>query len=517
MKLTNKNMNSLGRYEFFKNQISRNGKILYAGNILKQAYKDFPENIALIYKDEKISYKDLYYRSCLFSKKLKEHGVGESDVVLIFFRNSTEFYITYFAIWQLGAVVAPLNIYLKEQELRHIVSDSNAKLAVIDSQKSGIFKDLGIRILTESDIDLNAKMPDYFEDINIPEREENEIAALLYTSGTTGLPKGVMLSSKNIMTNMLQVISIIDFNETKSVYCVLPLFHCFAQNCCVWSAIYSSSTVIIVPKISRSQMLSALKYKPKIFLGVPALYGLLCMLKTAPIKEVEYFVCGGDALPDKIRQIFALIYGRKICNGYGLTETSPVISVDMEDFACNTSSVGYPVVDLNVQIRDDENNILKAGEIGQLWVSGPSIMLGYYNEKEKTDQMIKDGWLATGDLARIDENGKIIICGRIRDIISQKGVKIYPQEVENVILKHKDVMTVGVVGQKDSIYGEVPVAFVNLINKNSNIEQELRDLCSTELALYKVPRKFFVLDEMPLTATGKVDKNVLRKKIQELN
>lgn len=513
MKLNNKNMSSLERFDFFYKEITKSGKIIYAGKILQETYKNYPNHIALIYKDKKITYKELYYRACSFSNKLKEKGVVAGDIILIFFRNSIEFYIAYFAAWQIGAVVAPLNIYLGVAELKHILQDSQAKLAVIDSEKSDLFKELDIPILTQEDIDLGSDMPEIIPDFEIPDIDYKKMAALLYTSGTTGLPKGVMLSSENIMINMIQVLSVINFSESKSIYCVLPLFHCFAQNCCVWSAIFSASTVVVVPKISRGEMLGALKNKVDIFLGVPALYGLLCMLKTAPIEGIEYFVSGGDALPDKIRQIFALIYGRKICNGYGLTETSPLIAVDMQDLTEPTSCVGNPVIGMDCAIRDENGVDLSQGQTGELWVSGANVMMGYYKSEEKTAGIIKDGWLATGDLAKIDDYGKIIICGRIKDVIAQKGFKIYPQEIENVILKHPDVISVGVVGQEDSVYGQVPVAFVGLRGKSESIEDQLRDLCKNELASYKVPRKFFVIDQMPLTATGKVDKNILRKKI----
>lgn len=513
MKLASKNMSLKERYTFFHSQILKDGKIDYAGKILQKASQNYPQNIALVYKDRKVSYLELYQRACEFSVKLKDKGVCQGDVVLILFRNSIEFYVAYFAIWQIGAVVAPLNIYLKTPELKHIAMDSKAKLAVIDSQNLELFQDLHMPILTENDIDILAPINQDVKPAVIPEIDGKKMAALLYTSGTTGLPKGVMLSSENIMVNMAQTLSVIDFDESKSIYCVLPLFHCFAQNCCVWSSIFSASKVILVPKISRSQMLGALKHKPEIFLGVPALYGLLCLMKNAPIENVQYFISGGDALPDKIRQMFALIYGRKICNGYGLTETSPIISVDFEDLAQPTSTVGPAVQGMQVQIRNESGKVLQQGQIGELFVSGKNVMLGYYNEEKKTKEILNNGWLATGDMARLDEAGKIVICGRIKDLIAQKGVKIYPQEVENVILKHPEVISVGVVGQEDSVYGQVPVAFVALRQKVFDIQEQLRQLCMSQLAAYKVPRRFIVVEQMPMTATGKVDKNVLRKQI----
>jgi len=506
-------MSEKERFDFFYNMIQENGNIFYAGKMLQKSFEKFPDNVALVYKDRFVTYKELYYRACQFSEKLKEHGVGSSDIVLLFFRNSFEFYVSYFGVWQVGAVVAPLNIFLKEHELQHIVNDSQAKVAVVDVKHKDMFASFDLKILTQDDIDLDSDVPEKISEFTIDQIDSERMAALLYTSGTTGLPKGVMLSSKNIMTNVVQAFARMPFSESKKIYCVLPLFHCFAQNTCVWTALCAGCTVIVVPKISRKEMLHGLKYKPEIFLGVPALFGVLCLLKHAPLGSVEYFISGGDALPDKIRAAFALVYGRKLCNGYGLTETSPLISVDLEDLTEPTNNIGKPVIGLKCVIKDEAGTVLPHGAIGELWVKGDNVMMGYYNEKKKTDEVLVDGWFATGDLAKFDVRGKLIICGRLKDVIIHKGMNIYPQEIENVILKHQNVLRVAVVGKGDNVSGDIPVAFVQLRSSVENVEQALRSICEKELAVYKIPRKFFIVKEMPLTATGKVNKKKLKEKI----
>lgn len=515
--LIDNSMSKQERFDFFYNQMLQDDKIIYAGKMLQKAYEKFPRNIALICQDREITYTELYLYACRFSEKLKKNGVESGDRVLIFFRNSFEFYVAYFGAWQVGAVVAPLNIFLKEKELAHIVRDSQAKLAVVDFQKLDLFKGFGIALFTQKDLELDhefdlASSKEY-ENFEIPSRDSEQMAALLYTSGTTGLPKGVMLSSKNIMTNVAQAFSIMPFAESKRIFCILPLFHCFAQNTCVWSALCAGCAVIVVPKITRKEIMRGLKHKPDIFLGVPALYGLLCLLKTVPLESVEYFVSGGDALPDKIRAGFALVYGRKLCNGYGLTETSPLISVDFEDVTVPTSNVGKPVIGIECVIKGQDGTVLSQGQIGELLIKGDNVMVGYYNEPQKTKEVLKDGWLITGDLAKFDENGKLIICGRLKDVIIHKGMNIYPQEIENVILKHRAVLQVGVIGKNDNSYGQVPIAVIKLRVKHEFIEDQLRNLCVTELAAYKVPRKFIVVKDMPLTATGKIDKISLKKQI----
>lgn len=506
-------MSEQERFTFFYDTIQENGDIFYAGKLLQKSFEKFSDDVALIYKDRFVTYKELYYRSCEFSKKLKNEGVRESDIVLLFFRNSLEFYIAYFGAWQVGAVVAPLNIFLKEHELQHIIDDSKAKVAVIDSTKKDLFSGIiDTKILTQNDIDLNSSVPEIMPECVIPSRNSEDMAVLLYTSGTTGLPKGVMLSSKNILTNVVQAIAQMPFAKSKKIYCILPLFHCFAQNTCIWTALFAGCQVILVPKISRREIFKGLKHKPEIFLGVPALFGVLCLLRYVPLGGIDYFISGGDALPDKIRAAFALLYGRKLCNGYGLTETSPLIAVDLEDVTEPTSCVGKPVIGMECMIKDESGKKLSRGSIGELWVKGDNVMMGYYNAPKKTSEVLVDGWFATGDLAKFDISGKIIICGRLKDVIIHKGMNIYPQEIENVILKHSNVLRVGVVGKVDNATGSIPVAFVQLRSNVENIEAKLRDLCKKELAAYKVPRRFFIIKDMPLTATSKVDKNKLKEK-----
>ena len=491
----------------------QSGTLMYVGRLLQRAAQNYPDLKVLIYKDESILYRALYERICAFSKLLKERGLKPRDRVLICFENSPEFYIAYYAVWQAGGVVAPLNTFLKETELAHIIADAKPAFIITQTERIELFEKTNVPlppILTQKDMPLElVGTPD--EPIDL---EPNEMCALLYTSGTTGLPKGVMLSSRNIMTNVLQGVTRLKIGYRERLFGVLPLFHVFAQNVCVWSGIFVGATIILVPKIDRRYILAALKHKPSGFIAVPALYGLLCLLKTAPIQDVKYFISGGDAMPSKIRCYFELLYRRKICGGYGLTETSPLISADFEDRAQLTSNVGRPAVHLEIEIRDEQGKPLQQGEIGELWVKGDNIMLGYYNAPELTQKVLKDGWLNTGDMMYLDERGKLVITGRTKDLIINKGINIYPQEIENVIMSHPNVIRVGVIGKKTEDAGEIPIAYVQLHNDEKDIEQKLRALCVQHLAPYKVPKTFICsVEELPLTATKKVDKKVLRKKI----
>jgi long-chain acyl-CoA synthetase len=347
-------------------------------------------------------------------------------------------------------------------------------------------------------------------DYEVPYNDPDEMAALLYTSGTTGFPKGVMLSSKNILTNVVQIITAVDVSSKDCLLSILPLFHSFAQNISVWTTTFLGAKTIVVPKIERSWIIDGFKHKPTVVIAVPALYGLMCMMRNLDFSTIRFFVSGGDALPDKIRSIFEMVYRRKLCNGYGLTETSPFVAADLDDSLKSTNTVGIPAVGLACSLRDEHDVPVAAGQVGILWVKGDNVMLGYYNASDATEDILKDGWLNTGDFARFDEYGRLVIVGRFKDLIIHKGFNIYPQEIENILMGYPGMVQAAVVGLTDEQTGEVPVAYVVVKEPSATLEQDLKTLCMNNLAAYKVPRHFIVLEKLPLTSLSKVNKKVLR-------
>ena len=489
-------------------------KLIHVSRLLERAARLWPKNTMIMCMDERITYKELYQRSLLLAKELHSLGVKKGKRVIIFYENSIEFYIAYFAVWQTGAIVAPLNVFLHEDELIKIIHDAEPAVIIISPQlreKLNTVPEESLPPLVTI-IDKTSRLPRSIESLTYDHSDIHEVAAFLYTSGTTGFPKAVMLSSYNIIINALQGIAAFDVSASDKVFCPLPLFHSLPQNICIWSNTVLGSCAIISPKIDRKSIMKGIASKPTMIVAIPALYGLFCLMKTLSFRRVRYFCAGGDALSDKIRSLFALIYGRKICNGYGLTETAPFLAVDSDDYTQPTSTVGRPLQGITCSIRDSEGKELPAGEIGILWVKGGNIMLGYYKAPEATAAIIRDGWLNTGDLAYLKE-GKIILAGRERDLISNKGLKIYPQEVENILLSHSQVLQAGVIGIKENDE-EIPVAFIG--SKEADTEtliNELKDLCSRHLAPYKIPRQFYIRRELPVTTTGKVDKKVLKKEL----
>jgi long-chain acyl-CoA synthetase len=504
------------RFKELYPRIQENGSIMHIGRLLQKAATTMPNHTALIFEGESISYKKLYWQAVAISKRLIALGIKPHDRVLLLIENCPAFYIGYFGIVQVGAVVVPLNVFLKERELAHIINDAQPALIITSAEFMPLLTSAGVSlppIITDVESD-EADIRD--EPFTCRAIAPDAMAALLYTSGTTGLPKGVMLSSTNIMTNVLQGITRFDLQAHDRMFVVLPLFHSFAQSTGIWVPMFIGCTVILVRKIDRRHILQGLEQKPTVFLGVPALYGLLCLLKTAPLDHVRLFISGGDALPDRIRAGFELIYRRKICSGYGLTETSPFVSGSLDEETVPTNNVGCPLIGIDCLIKDEEGNAVARGNIGLVWLKGPNIMLGYYNEPDMTAAVLKDGWFNTGDLAYVDKKGRIVITGRLKDLIIHKGFNIYPPEIENIIVSYPAVLRAAVVGKPDPDAGEVPVAFVQVRHTEPDIEKTLRALCQKNMASYKVPKEFYCsINELPATATGKVDKKKLRQALLE--
>lgn len=518
--------------ELFENisaLVKDNGNFISVSELLPRAARLYSYDNALNFKGRRFSYVDFYFRVVLLADKLKASGVAPKDKVILYFENSIEFYIGYFAIWHVGAIAIPLNVFLHQRELNLIIKDSNPKAIITSSALNSNIQQVltanpsfeGIRVFIDKDMDFTSPLPknisDIFDNYKPVKFLPDELCLLLYTSGTTGVPKGVMLSSKNILTNTSQCLARLCIQiKTKNLlyqekfFAALPLFHVFAQNTCIWVPIICGGSIIIVPKIDRKEIFEGLAEQPTIFIGVPALYGLLSLFKTALLDKIKFFISGGDALPDKIRAAFAMIYGRKICTGYGLTEASPVVAVNMENRDQKTIVVGRPLAGIKCEIRDLQGNAVKPGMVGELCIQGDNVMLGYYKSPELTAEVLENNWLHTGDLATIDSEGNLAIVGRSKDLIIHKGFNIYPQEVENILMSHPSVFKAAVVGQEDTISGQVPVAFVALKDKeDKNIEKKLRDYCTDHLASYKVPRKFICLDDLPMNQGGKIDKRRL--------
>jgi long-chain acyl-CoA synthetase len=499
----------LSRFNELCNELLNPEKPLYAGQMLQRAAQLWPERVALICNGESLTFKQLYHQASAVSFYLEEQGIRPGDKVMILYENSLHFYRAYHGAWQTGAVVVPVNTFMHAQELEHVMNDAKPDALIVSEKLSNTL--LAARVVITHDIlDQLATQEKTYTPRTLP---QHALSVLLYTSGTTGTPKGVMLSSYNCIYNSIQGIAQFRSLPDDRVLCALPLFHSFMQNGCVWSSCLLGAAVIVVPKIDRKALLIGIASKPTVVLGIPQLFGLFCLMRKIDFSQVRFFISGGDALPDKIRKFFELIFGRKLCNGYGLSETSPFICVDIDDTRSETNTIGKPFIGISIEIRDNAGAHVPQEEIGVLWVKGDNIMLGYYNAPEATAKILQDGWLNTGDLVKLNSHGKLVMCGREKDLIVHKGIKIYPQEVENCLMQHAAVQAVAVIGEATPQDGEIPIAYIasrDYVAQPEVLSAELLRLCQQHLAPYKIPRAFYILKELPTTTTGKVDKKTLR-------
>jgi long-chain acyl-CoA synthetase len=502
---------------------SSDDNLLHVEGLLRRAAENYFDQTSLIEEARELTYGELYHRSLQLSQALLARGVKARDRILIFCENSIEFYVFYFAAWQSGAIVVPINTFLGHSEISYIIDDCKPKLILCseklktklkkirEENSENLFPDL----ICELAIDWEGLVPSCIKSFpsldGVEKLLADECCLVLYTSGTTGKPKGVMLSSRNILTNAAQVLTKIGkYGCNKERYfAVLPLFHVFAQNACIWIPMITGSSVVVVPRIERGAIRRGLEKRPTVFLGFPALYGLLCLMRNAPLNSVKVFISGADALPNKIRCAFGMIYGRYICSGYGLTEASPVIAMDVGDLTSSAEDVGEILPGIKFKISDSNGQEVQNGEIGSLWIKGDNVMLGYYNAVEATRKILKNGWLDTGDLVSMEKENVLTICGREKDLIIHKGLNIYPQEIEQVLLSHPLVFRAAVIGKYDEAYGQIPVAYVVLKGAIGKAKNSLKRFCSGRLAAYKVPRKIMYVDDLPLNSTGKVDKKRL--------
>ncbi|MDQ5890658.1 MAG: long-chain acyl-CoA synthetase [Candidatus Dependentiae bacterium] len=501
------------------------GRLRGVSHLLWRTVSQQGNKEALISPERTLTYSQWWYYMLIVADWLLVRGVTQGSRVVLYIPNTVEFYCAYFATWHVGAVVVPLNIYLHSREVAAILDDAQATVIItVASMQEQLEASLAqSKAASKTVLVLDTYLWNFTYDAQdcvdrdtaLPPaiRLVEESAVILYTSGSTGVPKGVVLSGKNVIANTIQVRArferVVGASNNERFLAILPLFHAFSQNASMWLPVMMGATIITVPKIERRSLLQGLAYKPTLFFGFPALFGLLVMMRNAPLNSIKLFVSGADALPDKIRMAFSLVYGRKIVSGYGLTEASPVVAVDGFGQDHPTNMVGRPLIGVTCQIRDTELNPLPFDSVGTLWVKGDNVMQGYYNEPVLTAEVLHADWLNTGDLATIDHEGYVSIVGRSKELIINKGFNIYPQEVENVLLRHPAVFKAAVIA-KDEEGGQVPIAYVAVREGARVAPADIDAFCRENLAAYKVPRVVTCLNDLPMTATGKIDKVRLR-------
>ncbi len=499
-------------------------------SILKAKAKCFGKRKFIIYGSKIISFKEVDILSSKLAKGFSKIGLKPKDRVCLWLYNCPEFIITYFAVIKVGACVVPVNDMLKPQEVSYIVDNCKAKFFVtsVDKVNAALgfknkFDFLKQIISFPCPEDLSGVISFYDiierEDSNFEnyDSKSDDVASIIYTSGTTGRAKGAMLTHGNFISNVIGSVSAINSNSREVVLCILPLFHSFAFTVCFLIPLYVGGKTVIMRSLSpfKRVIRAIIKNRVTVFVGVPSLFNILkehnipWFLKIPFLRKlnpVRLCISGAAALSKDTTIKFEEKFKMPLLQGYGLTEASPVVSLNPYKGLRKPDSVGIPLSGVKVKI--DSPNVLDG--VGELLVKGPNVMKGYLNMQFETEEVLKDDWLYTGDLATIDPEGYIYIVGRKKDMINVRGFNVYPREIEDVLCMHPDIKEAAVVGVDHPHKGEVPVAFV-VKEKQGQVQlKELLFFLKKNLASYKIPFKIEFIDFLPKNTTGKVLKRNLR-------
>ncbi len=486
------------------------------------------KKVALFVGDEKIRYRDIASRVDAVAGWLRERGIEKGDRVALFMRNGAAFVYTVFAAMKIGAVVVPINTFLKSEELDYILEDSGAKILaaslnhrkVVDASEAAgsceiIWEGEGGLRADETDFASILRSDRHAETVAV---ESDDTAVLIYTSGTTGKPKGAMLTHRNILSNADAGRIAVKVTPKDRVILFLPMFHSFTFSIGMVLPLYTGASIVIIQSLQPFSNIfkQTLLKRVTIFFGVPDVYNALVRAKLPwyfmRFNAIRVFISGAAALQPKTLDAMARKFSRaKLLEGYGLSEAGPAVSINLLDKQ-KAGSVGPALPGYEIKIVDENLAELPRGEIGDIIVYGDNVMRGYWQRPEATAETVVGGWLLTGDMGYMDEEGFLYIVDRKKDLIISKGINIYPREIEEVIDCFDGIKASAVIGEADEKSGEVPVAYVELEEDAPKPDEgALKRHLKAHLANYKIPKRFYFVEALPKNATGKVLKRALRK------
>ncbi len=492
--------------------------------ILDEVVGKYATKDAIIFDDQVVSFEALRANVLKVANGLKGRGISKGDKIGIYLPNCLEYVYSYLACFCLGAVGVPLDFMLKTDELVSCLSHSETKLligmpkSVVDlAALQASVDSIETLILVGKDVDkavsFHGMMQQASLELETVAIEENDPSLIMYTSGTTGKPKGIMLNYKHLEGSTAAMHHFVDLNDQDVKLCPIPLSHIggfiYIQNC-----ISFGITLVLMGRFNPFAFLeNVMKYKVTCFHIVPPMYNAILTLK-----QIERFdlstlrwvvVFGAPSSPEIMERFHKYCPNAKLLNGWGMTETCPPNTVTPFDSE-NIASVGKPAPHCDIKIVDDEGKALSTGEVGEITISGWIVMDGYYKDKEKTAQMLKDGVLYTGDLGRIDDEGFLYIVGRKKEMIKVGGQIVYAPEVEAALYKHEGIAEVAVIGISDKMKGEAVKAFVVLHDQANIAAEDIRYFAREHLAQFKVPAQIEIREELPKNRTGKIDKELLK-------
>ena len=529
--------------------------------LLRDAARRFPDRTAIIFFGAKTSYAELDGAADRFAHVLTEMGVGKGDRVSLHLPTSPAFVIAFMGAMRAGAIAVPMNPLYVERELGILFEQVTPAVSVTidllvprldrvrdgDAGKPGRYIVTGIQDSLPVPIKwlypLKAKRegrwnpakhtdttPNLFKMLDAARSEPfvsaatpSDVAVLQPTGGTTGTPKCATLTHRNLVANAQQVAAwfprVTDSDEVGSILCPLPLFHIYGLTVDMNYAMLTASTLILIPRFDPEMVLKATKHRPSLFPGAPIMYQTLAQhpdIGKYDLSSIEACISGAAPLAPEVQRDFEAVTGGRVVEGYGLTEASPVTHCNPVHGERRNGTIGLPFPSTEARVVDPETGAaLPAGEVGELTVRGPQVMSGYWERADETAACLSaDGWLHTGDMAQMSDDGFFTIVDRAKDLVIVGGINVYPREVEEVLLTHPAVADAAVIGVPDERRGEVPYAFVVLEADASAGEEELLAHCRTNLARYKVPSAVEFRDELPKTMIGKVLRKDLRAEVE---
>jgi long-chain acyl-CoA synthetase len=471
--------------------------------------------IAVRVDNAAMTYRALDDASARVAGLLHERGLKPGDRIGIMMPNVAEVPVVYYGVLRVGGVVVPMNPLLKAREVAYYLGDSGAGLvfawhSFADQARGGADQVNAESIVVDGDSFpglLAAATPDF----RVVDRGDEDTAVILYTSGTTGHPKGAELTHGNLISNTdVTRTDIVGARPDDVIFGGLPLFHVFGQTVALNVAVAAGACLTLLPRFDAEHALRIIAdHGVTVFEGVPTMYvALLHQPNRADYDTSTLRMCisGGAALPVEVLRGFEEAYGVSVLEGYGLSETSPVASFNHPNREHKPGSIGMPIRDVEIRLVDGEDHDVTQGEVGEIIIRGPNVMKGYWQRPEATAEAVRDGWFHTGDLARVDEEGFLFIVDRKKDLIIRGGYNVYPREIEEVLYEHPAVAEAAVIGLPHPALGEEVAAAVALKSGAAVTAAELRDYVKSQVAAYKYPRHVWIVDTLPKGATGKIQK-----------
>lgn len=500
---------------------------------LRRAAKQYPEKVAVIEPEKggkEYSYQWLEENSSALAASLAGMGVESQDRIALWMKNSLEYILSFYGILKAGGIVVPVSTHYGKREVLHQLRETEVKGMITShnlyAETGNLFSEVeGLRFaVVEGQGELPSDTIAFSSllggsnrlDRSIGIDPKETIAVLPFSSGTTGLPKGVMLTHFNLLSDLYQVVQVHEISATDVMINQLPFFHIYGMTVLMGTSIMAGAAQVLASRFRPvDEFLSLFEtYRPSLFFTVPLIVQEFCHHPKVPTMDwtcLRYVNAGGAILSPEVQERFTQITGVPVMVGYGLTESSPTTHVTPIR-KIKVGSIGLPLSLTEDKIVDPETGVeLRPREVGELWVRGPQVMKGYYNNPEATAQVLVGGWLRTGDLAWKDEEGYVYIVDRLKEVIKCKGFQVAPAEIENILLSHPDIQDAAVIGEPHPEYGEVPVAYVVLRDKASLSSEAIIEYAAQGLARYKRLARVVFTEMIPRSVSGKVLRRLVKK------